>query len=315
MRALCLISLLFLLPANAWGQASKPVEKPPEKAKPLGPGFLVCYPNAPGSTRAARPVMGRLGEYLGERLKRNVNPVYFNEVPPALTWTKDKRPRYAILSLALYLRWQKQLGLSSVAQTERRGKSTERFYLLVRKDSPHTSLADLAKAKTPPRIWSNHLDEARFATNVVFDGKLVVKEIQHKKAVAPAFAAGTVRVVSSNRPISALRRLKKNAPYKGQPVDAVLVDSTAWSGLQQLQMFQGSLRVLYTSPAVPTPPVLTLKGVAADERKRFEAVLTGMRDETEGKAILKTLQLTGFTGPDAKGLAAAAAAYARKVGS
>jgi len=244
-----------------------------------------------------------------------VRPIYFNEIKEALRWTKDNRPRYAILSLALYLKWPKELALTPVAATERQGKSAERFYLLVRKDVPWKTLDDLAKATPTPVVWSNHLDDPRFATNVVFDGKLVVKQVKRKKTVTAGFASGTVEVISSDRPISALRRLKKNKRYRGQRVDAVLVDSTAWAGLQRLQMFQGALRVVYRSPTVPTPPVLTLKGVEAPERARVTKVLTGMETGNEGRAILKTLQLTGFNAADTKALSAVADAYARKVGS
>ncbi len=42
-------------------------------------GLVVCYPNAPGSTDAARPVMERLGAHLTWRTGFDVQPVYTND--------------------------------------------------------------------------------------------------------------------------------------------------------------------------------------------------------------------------------------------
>lgn len=311
-RHFALLLPLVLLPVHG-SQAQDKKTQPAKPTKPLGSGFLVCYPNAPGSTRAAKPVMGRFGSYLSERLKRTCDPIYYNAPAPAFEWLKENRPRYAILSLALYLRWRDRLRLSPVSATERSGATEERFYLLVNKTSPHKKLSDLAALPRAARIWSSHLDDPRFATNVVFGGSLVVKEVQRRKAIKPAFKTGTVRIVSSSRAISALRRMLRGRKYKKQPVDAVVVDSTAWRALQKLEMFKGVVRVLYKSPTLPTPPVVALRGVSEAEAKRLSDVLSGMKKDTEGKQLLKTLQLTGFQAASTKGLAAARVAYGKKV--
>jgi ABC-type phosphate/phosphonate transport system substrate-binding protein len=274
--------------------------------------FLVCYPNAPGSARSAGPIMEKLGEYLGDRLGRRMSPVYFNDLSRAQAWLGQAPARHGILSLPLYLAWRKAKKLRVVAHAKRNGGALERYHLLVTTNSPCKTFADLLAQKAP-RIWSPHLDDARFATNVLFARKLIVKEVQRGKQVSKAFAKGTVRVVSTTKTLGALRRMQAGKPYKGQPVDAVLVDDTFWAGLQKLKRFKGVLRVLYASPELPTAPVVSFPGAPAAESAKLTKVLLAMGDDVEGKAILKTLQATGFGRPQDKALEALAAQYAAEI--
>lgn len=294
-RIVGLLALLALLPSA------------PAGAQERGAGMLICYPNAPGTPSSARPVMERFGDYLSQRHGAPVQPSYFNVTAEAQKWLEVKRPRFAILSLALYLQWHDELGLKPVAFSERRGASRERLHLLVAHGSPLKTLEDLkaAGATRPVRIWSSHLDDARFATNVVFERKLLL----HTDDTGP------VRVVSTPQPLRALRRLKKGQSFNELPVDAVLVDDPTWDGLQRLESFKGVLRVLYSSSELPTPPVLAFPGVSDAEVAKLSGVLCGMRGDPEGQALLKTLLITGFNPPEpqAQALEKVAAAYGEEL--
>lgn len=282
----CALALVAAGPAA--GQASEPE-----------PGaFVICYPNAPGTTASAQGVMRSLGEALTERTGRRFSPTYFNEVEPAREYVRDHQPRFGIVSLDVYLRWRDEHGLVPIAQTERDGATEERYTLLVAQDSPAQELEDLTKLGRPARIWSSHLDDRRFAGRVVFAGEL---ELEREDAL--------VQVVSTDQPLRALRRLKANKPFKDQPVDAVLVDATTWAGLQKLKSFQGAFRVLYTSPPLPTPPVVAFEGAPEDARLELSEVLSTMAKDAEGQALLKTLQLTAFRPADEATYAAAREAY------
>jgi len=277
--------------------------------------FLVCYPNAPGSARRAEPIMQTFGSYVGERLGRRVRPVYFNELRAAKDWMSQGMPRHGILSLSLYLRWRDEHGLRVVAHAERGGKGTGRYHLLVLAKSKLKTLADLA-SREGACVWSAHLDDARFASRVVFGGQLQVKEVVTAEGeTAPGLPGGRVRVVSSTRALSALRRMQQGKPYKGNPVDAVLVDDTSWEGLQQLKRFKGVFRVLYASSPLPTAPVVSFRDVPESESKRLGEVLGGMKSDDEGRKILKTLQATGFAPPQREALAGLVARYEGKEGS
>lgn len=303
LRASLALALCALLPASVAGQEA-------------ASEFLICYPNAPGSARAAEPIMARLGQYLSDKTGTPLRPTYFNGLAPAEDWLESHQPSQGILSLPLYLRWQRAKGLVALAHAERGGASEERYRLLVRDKGPYRALSDLAdtaKLGRLGRIWSAHLDDARFATNVVFQGQLKVKEVRVGEAVSPASAKGSVRVVSTTRALSVLRRLERGEEYQGDPVDAVLVDATVWSGLQQLERYQGAFRVLYTSPALPTPPVVRFASGPEEGSAKLAEVLIGMSSDPSGEAILKSLLVTTFTPPQTKRLAALVQAYEEEI--
>lgn len=286
---------------------------PLASAQDAGGDFLICYPNAPGSARAAGPIMARFGQFLSDRVGRGIQTHYFNSLEPGEAWLKNHAPSSGIVSLSLYLRWHAAKGLSPLAHAERGGLSEERYRLLVKKDSAHQKLADLGTLKQPARIWSAHLDDARFATNVVFEGQLKVEGVLRDKVLTPAFKGGQVRVVSTTRALSVLRRLQRGQDYKGERIDAVLVSETVWKGLQQLKRYKGVFRVLYTSKTLPTPPVVRFKGGDQAQAKALAKVLTSMKSDGDGAAIMKSLQVSGFTAPQEKRLAELVKQYEAKV--
>ena len=248
--------------------------------------LIVCYPNAPGSTESARPVMQRLGEHLAARGGTPCTAAYTNDAALARAWIDRSPPRFAILSLELFLRWREPLGLTPLALSERDGVIQERFHLLVPAGAPHARLEDLADLDRPAVVRSPHVEEARFARAILFGGRLDVRAQGEEPAAAWALA--------TDQPLRVLRRMIKGEPFQDLPVDAVLVDDTTWSGLQQLKSFQGALRVLYTTPALPTAPVVAFPGAPPEARRRITAALAGMASDATGKKLLETLQVTGF---------------------
>lgn len=268
-----------------------------------GPGLVVCYPNAPGSTEAARPVMERLGAHLTWRTGFEVQPIYTNDAAEARRWIDAQRPRFAILSLPLFLRWREELGLTVVAQSERAHAATERYHLVVANDSPVRSLADLKKGGPGGRdlvLWSSHLDDARFVSAVVFEGALQVA----------ADDAGDVRGVVTAQPLRALRRMKAGEAFEGQPVDAVLLEDSAWNELQKIASFRESLRAAHVSPLLPTPPVVAIGAVDPADVERVRQALVTMHEDEKGRELLSTLQVTGFGPPTPEAMNATVAAYA-----
>ncbi len=65
-----------------------------------------------------------------------------------------------------------------------------------------------------------------------------------------------------------------------------------WRALQELSSFQGVLRPIYSSPELPTPPVVRFAGGPAADQ--LVEALSGMRDDEEGRQLLETLQVTGW---------------------
>jgi ABC-type phosphate/phosphonate transport system substrate-binding protein len=285
-----LVSAASVLTTATWAQT--------EPDARTGVGFLICYPNAPGSPRAATRIMEGFGDYL-TRHQAPCEPIYFNDEQAAVDWATEHRPPFGIVSLSVFLRWRVEHGLEVVALSERNGATTERFHLLVVSESPLHSLEDLAEQRLGRQavMWSSHLEDPRFAEAVVFAGELpVVLE-----------GEGPVRSVVTEQPLRALRRMKQGSDFQGQPVDAVLVDDTVWRALQELSSFQGVLRPIYSSPQLPTPPVVRFAG--APEAEHLVTALTGMKDDEQGRQLLETLQVTGWEGATSDDLRSVIEAY------
>lgn len=266
-----------------------------------GPGLVVCYPNAPGSTEAARPVMERLGAHLTWRTGFEVQPVYTNDAAEARQWIEARRPRFAIFSLALFLRWRDELGLDVVAQSERGHAAAERYHLVVAQGSPLRSVDDLKRGVGGRKavVWSSHLDDPRFVSRVVLAGALQVTSDD----------AGDARGIVTAQPLRALRRMKAGEPFEGRPVDAVLLEDAAWSELQKIASFREGLRAIYASPPLPTPPVVAIGAVDAADLERLRQALVAMHEDAAGRELLSTLQVTGFTAPTPEAVEAAISAY------
>jgi len=245
--------------------------------------------------------MERFGAALSTATGDPVAPAFFSEVAPAASYADAERPRFAILSLPLYLAWRDARGLTLVAATQRDQATTERYHLVVRAESPWKSLDDLraVAGEKRPVVWSSHLDDLRFVSNVVFAGLRV-----------RADDSGHVRGVVTAQPLRALRKMKSGDPFEDQPVDAVLLEDSAWSELQKLAAFKGSLRALASSAPLPTPPVVAFAGTDPQATARLAKALTGLHTSPDGRDLLGTLQLTGFAAPDAAAYEAAAKAYA-----
>ncbi len=289
---------LTLVALGAWASTSTSAAGQDEQP---GAGLVVCYPNAPGSTEAARPVMERLGAHLTWRTGFDVQPVYTNDPVEARRWIDAQRPRFGIVSLALFLRWREELSLTVVAQSERNHVVTERYHLVVAQGSPVQSLADL-KAGVAGRkavVWSSHLDDPRFVSRVVLEGALAVSLDD----------AGDARGVVTAQPLRALRRMKAGEAFEGQPVDAVLLEDAAWNELQKIASFRDGLRAIHASPPLPTPPVVAFGAVDPDDVGRLRQALVSMHEDAAGRELLGTLQVTGFGPPTPDAMNAAIVAY------
>lgn len=272
-------------------------------ASPFAGGMLICSPNSPGTPENARPVMERFGAHLTKHLGSPCQPVYFNRAKDAREWLDKEAPRFAILSLDLYLRWREELGLELVAQSERAGATSERLHVVVRGSSPVKALGDLLPPALgrAPVIWSSHLEDPRFASRVAFQGALKVEG-----------DGGEARVLTTHQALKALRRLKDGQPCEDQPVDAVVLDDAAWRALQDVPAFGGgALREVHTTPPLPTPPVVAFPRATPEERAGLLRVLQAMNQDEDGKELLATLQVTGFKPADSAAYQAAVERYAQ----
>lgn len=243
--------------------------------------MIVCYPGKPGTAKAAANVMATFTEHLATKAgfePGSLQATYFNEEAPALEFVKEKRPAFGILSVALYLKWRAAgERLSILAQSERGGRSTDCYHVYVAPGSARHVLADLKGGV----LVSTHLQDARFATKVVFAGALD--------------ASTDVAVVSTKDMVGALKTCARKKPMSdGRALDGFVFDDAETEGWAKKPEFM-VLQKLWSSRPLPTPPVVSFTDNATKEdASKLVVALLGMAKDAEGQKILAELQATGF---------------------
>src|SRR5262249_49081241 len=114
-------------------------------APAFGEEMIFVYPGKPGTQAEAKNVLGSFTGYIETRTgwaPGSLHATYFNDEPSgAKALQGDARPAYGVLSLGVYVKWKKEgRKLALLAQSERAKQVTERFHLLVPKDSKIESL-------------------------------------------------------------------------------------------------------------------------------------------------------------------------------
>lgn len=259
-------------------------------APALAQGLLVCYPGQAGDTKAAQPVMDALAKALTQRSSVAVTAIYYNAAEPAKKWMEENKPNFGILSLSCYLRWKKAgVQMTPIASGTRAGRTTLKYHVVVNKLDKAAGLADL-KGRT---VESNHVDDEKFATAVVFDGAAEAKDLK-LRFTKSAFSA-----------------LKACAGLANRAVDAVLLDDDQLAALDELKEVKEAVKVVFSSKDLPLAPVVAFGGAAEEDREKVKKAFLALGQDEEGKKLLTELQSSGFRDPELEAYAAAEKAYAR----
>jgi hypothetical protein len=244
--------------------------------------FIFCYPGKPGNQKAAQNVMNTFASYVESKAgfgSGSVKATYFNDEAPAAEFVKERKPSFGILSVGVYLKWRKAgEKLAVIAQSERWSKMTEQYHLYV-PVSARKGVTDLKGGV----LVSDHLQDPVFANNIVFGGALDVTK--------------DVAVVTTRDMLRAIKSCAQKKPLAdGRAIDGLVLDDDQILGLAKLpELKSGMLEKIWSSRPLPTPPVVSFTGNAdKEDAKKLADVLLGMTKDPEGKAILETLQATGF---------------------
>src|SRR5262249_32931818 len=123
-----------------------------------------------------------------------------------------------------------------VVISEKHGVLTEKLHALVPQGSPAKTLQDLKGSV----VASSYLEDARFATRVVFAGALD--------------ASADVALVTTRSPVEAMKRCAQEKPLAdGRKLGAIVVDDAQLEGMREFPEMK-QLRVLWSSRPLPTPP-------------------------------------------------------------
>jgi len=237
-----------------------------------GRKFLICHTGSVTTAEEAQPYIDGFGGYLARKLgwQEGTWEVKFENLradgEKALAeWS----PSFAALSLGIFLEQEGPQNLVPLVLARINGKTTNKYYILVAKDSAKT-VEDL-KGK---RIVGSILDDATFLSKVVFAGKLE--------------AATHFDLKQTKRPLRAIRKVARGK------LDAALVDDVQLQSLKGLPLFE-KLSIIYESAAVPNLGMVFVKGRAGEsDVKKFADALIGMCQDSEGKKMCETFAVEGF---------------------
>jgi hypothetical protein len=246
-------------------------------AAPAPEMIVVCYPGGPVNTRDAQSAMGsmlRVVERVGQWPENRFDSLFTSKIDECRKQIAEKKPKFAITSLGLYLELRNPHNLLPVVQPRIKGRTSERYRVIVQKDK-YKSLDEL-KGKN---LGGTVLAEQSFIGKIVFAGK-----------VDPA---GFFVLQPSNQAIRALRALDKGE------LDAVILNEQQYAGLSSLHL-QTPLEVVFTSEEIPLMGVVANSTTTTEEeRARFGKALEQMCTDSEGQKLCDLFGVESFNVVDA----------------
>jgi len=265
MRKTCLIIIASLLTPFTANATPKPEM------------IVVCYPGGAVNAKDANVAMSsmlRVVERVGQWQANSFNSLFTVKSDECSKQVAEKNPKFAIISLGLYLELRSQHNLVPVVQPKIKGRTSERYRVMAQKDK-YKSLDEL-KGKT---LGGTALEEPSFIGKIVFAGKYD--------------PASFFVLKSSNQAIRALRSLDKGE------LDAVILNEQQFGGLASLQM-KTPLEAIFTSEEIPLMGVVANSATTtAEERTRFSKALEEMCSDTEGKKLCDLFGVESFVTVDA----------------
>lgn len=246
-------------------------------AAPAPEMIVVCYPGGPVNTRDAQSAMGsmlRVVERVGQWPENRFDSLFTSKIDECRKQIAEKKPKFAITSLGLYLELRNPHNLLPVVRPRIKGRTSERYRVVVQKDK-YKSLDEL-KGKN---LGGTVLAEQSFIGKIVFAGK-----------VDPA---GFFVLQPSNQAIRALRALDKGE------LDAVILNEQQYAGLSSLHL-QTPLEVVFTSEEIPLMGVVANSTTTTEEeRARFGKALEQMCTDSEGQKLCDLFGVESFNVVDA----------------
>jgi hypothetical protein len=249
----------------------------------LAATLVVCAPGYPGSTAEAQPAMDALARTLAASARlppASLAAVYEETAQGCLRRLAEKDAALLLSTLPFYLDHEQDLRLvPRLMAAPKDGEPLERWTLVTGKDHP-PSLAGYTVQST-----------AGYSPRFV-------------RAAAPSLPAD-VKIVASSAVLSALRQAAS-----GEKV-AELLDGSQSAALAKLP-FAASLAVVETSAPMPVAVIATVdKRIDERRRKTLQAAFTALSGDPSAREALDGVRMSAFVPLDAKGLAAAQAAYRR----
>ena len=238
--------------------------------------FVIQHGGAGGTSQTAQPYINQVLRYAEGVLKWPANSAkgeFFPDEAGAVQYIDANKPGFGIVDASVFLDLREKYDLQPIASVQGQNQLNGHLSVVV-KDPNIKSLDDL-KGKT---LISNHLENSKFLSKIVFAGKLDADK--HFKLSPTA---------------SPLKGLK--AVDRGE-AEATLLDDEQLASSKTLP-FGKDLKVIFTSKLLPPTPVVAFgKNSVPADREAFGKMLIGMCKDKKGADVCKSLQITKFTPPD-----------------
>jgi len=239
--------------------------------------IVVCYPGGSvnaDDANAAMSSMLRVVERIGRWPENSFDSLFTTRTAECREQMAEKKPKFAITSLGLFLELHRQNHLIPLVQPKIKGRTSEIYRVMVEKGK-YKSLEEL-KGKT---LGGTVLEEQAFIEKIVLAGQY---DLANFFVLKP-----------SNQAIRALRSLEKGE------LDAVMLNQQQFDGLAALHL-QTPLEALFTSEEIPLMGVVAnTAATTEEERGRFAHALAGMCDDPEGKNLCELFGIDAFATVDA----------------
>jgi ABC-type phosphate/phosphonate transport system substrate-binding protein len=225
--------------------------------------LVICIPGGAGSSGAATTYMApffKRIETLAGWPNGSIQGSYQPDYASCTSQLGSRKPGFAVVSLGVYLEQRSAFGMQVIGQVDMFAGAGSHLYLVVKKGS-YASL-DALKGK---KLVSNHVEESKFVSRVVFGGKIDVE--RHF----------VVKKTSSN--LQGMREVARGA------ADATIVNADELKTMKQ-RSWGADLVVLHTSPALPPAPLVALgRWASAADIAKVKGVFTSVCSGADGRQL------------------------------
>ncbi|MBI3362995.1 MAG: phosphate/phosphite/phosphonate ABC transporter substrate-binding protein [Chloroflexi bacterium] len=231
------------------------------------------------SPQATLDAYGPLLDYLAARLDRPVQLMQRGTYAEINELIRSGRADLAFVCGGAYVEGQREFGMELLVAPEVRGETAYFSYLIVPRDSPARSLADLRGRSF---AFSDPLSNS---------GHLAPQWLLHQMGETPdAFFSSTFFTYSHDNSIRAVA----DHLADGAAVDSLVYDYT----IARDPTFSRRTRVIGKSGPFGIPPVVVHPDLDPALKEQLRAVLLGMADDPTGHAALDRLMIDRFVTVD-----------------
>lgn len=265
MKKLVLTALIFFI---AWPVFAQSVS------------FYVLSSEKEGDPNSTKPYLAEFFDYLKEATDIPVTGMYINTTTEADIDFKQGPVHFAIIPNDYFEQNEKKFNFTKQLKTMPiySGGPFERYYIMA---NLHADILALMEQQTPVRLMATKYYSDSFLSEKIFGDNGDIKKVLWKFEQTPDI----------------LEAIKQIAG--GDPNVFVFLTGYEFSvvnGLRKQNKDFAKLMLVYTSPELPSSPLVTVGAVDEVTTTKIKETLLNMSGNLRGDMILKKLRLKGFAG-------------------